>query len=248
MTEHVSITPTNNRPLISKTKFVRSKRLDRLPVIFDRVMPPPRSLVDSRPVKPNFPGPVDVTDNHSANLTGAHRCQTLYPDHWSTVGERRGSVRSTARGGTNTKLEWSAYLQGREVVILPDNDKPGYEYALKTADSLLKSGNKVKIVFLYSKDDPNHIGSDIADWGLEPGNDLEKFKQLPRFGTVSRLFGTMNLLKRRSLNQTGKRFHWTHSLQKTREFIQETAKSIGIDPAFIGPQVLSAFSGIIGRI
>lgn len=70
-----------------------------------------------------------------------------------------GFLATTASGGSNSKLDWSKFLFGRKIVIFPDNDKPGFEYALHIADQLHGS-NEVKVVFLPEiahKDD-------VADW------------------------------------------------------------------------------------
>jgi len=71
-----------------------------------------------------------------------------------------GLLATTASGGANSKLDWSKYVQKRHVVILPDNDKPGYRYALDVADSLWKADCAIKIVFLPDLGE----GEDIADW------------------------------------------------------------------------------------
>ncbi len=67
---------------------------------------------------------------------------------------------TTASGGSNSKLDWSKFILDRQqVVIIPDNDKPGYEYALRVADQL-HEGHEVKVVFLPGLAPKG----DIADW------------------------------------------------------------------------------------
>jgi len=70
-----------------------------------------------------------------------------------------GLLATSASGGSNTKIEWSNYVQNRQVAILPDQDKPGYQYALDVATSLWGS-NQIKIVFLPGLAEKE----DIADW------------------------------------------------------------------------------------
>ncbi len=78
-----------------------------------------------------------------------------------------GFLATTASGGSNTKIDWAKFIDHRDVVILPDNDKPGFEYALRVADQLYGSGCEIKVVFLSGL---KHKG-DVADWVLahEPG-------------------------------------------------------------------------------
>ena len=111
----------------------------------------------------------------------------LVPFNWPALGERAGDVvyivegekcsdalspfgvlATTASGGSHSKIDWSKFLSGRRVVILPDNDAPGYEYALRVADQLHGS-NEIKVVFLPGL---LHKG-DVADWITAEGTQKE---------------------------------------------------------------------------
>lgn len=84
-----------------------------------------------------------------------------------------GLLATTASGGSNTKIDWAKYLPGRDVVLLPDEDKPGYGYALQTADQLLKSGCAIKVIFLPDLDPKD----DVADW-IERGGTREDLSRI----------------------------------------------------------------------
>lgn len=80
---------------------------------------------------------------------------------------------TTASGGSNSKLDWSKYLAGRDVVIFPDNDKPGHEYALRVADQLHQAGRKIKVVFLPGLAPKG----DVADW-IAAGGTRDELRQI----------------------------------------------------------------------
>jgi len=69
------------------------------------------------------------------------------------------------------KDEYLQYFEGKEsIVILPDNDKPGREYALRIANALHDKVGSLKVVEL-----PELQGKDdIIDWAAIPGNDKGK--------------------------------------------------------------------------
>jgi putative DNA primase/helicase len=72
--------------------------------------------------------------------------------------ESKGLVATTSSGGA---LNWTAALAQhfvrRYVVILPDNDAPGGEYAKKAATSLAAAGNHVKIVWIPGAGDKEDV-------------------------------------------------------------------------------------------
>jgi len=76
-------------------------------------------------------------------------------------------------GAGSWRPEHSAYLHGAHVVILPDNDAPGRDHALKTAASLQGRANSVRILNL-----PGLPGKgDVSDW-LDADGTLDELEQL----------------------------------------------------------------------
>lgn len=82
-----------------------------------------------------------------------------------------GGIATTSPGGANNwKPEYADYLTGKRIVIIPDKDSAGFNYARQVAISLQGKVREVKTIIL-----PQVGVKDISDW-LEQGGD---FCQLP---------------------------------------------------------------------
>lgn len=76
---------------------------------------------------------------------------------------KAGHVATTSPGGAGAwKIEYAQYLTGKHVVIIPDNDEPGREYARQVASSLQGKG-ETTVVLLPT-------GKDISDWLVAGGD------------------------------------------------------------------------------
>lgn len=85
-----------------------------------------------------------------------------------------GFCATTAMHGANApveKTDWSP-LVGKSVLIWPDRDKPGWNYAMTAADALLATGAASCVVLLPPDDKP--AGWDVAD-ALAEGFDAADF-------------------------------------------------------------------------
>lgn len=73
---------------------------------------------------------------------------------------------------------WSArhikVVTGKHIIILPDNDEPGHNYAIKLKSLLFDKVASIKIVELPGL----QTKWDIVDWARIPGNDKEKLEEL----------------------------------------------------------------------
>ena len=77
---------------------------------------------------------------------------------------------TTSPGGANKwKAEYASYLAGKRVVIIPDNDNAGYEYAKQVCYSLIGKVKELKCILLKEKD--------ISDW-LDQGGDITTLPSL----------------------------------------------------------------------
>lgn len=76
-------------------------------------------------------------------------------------------------GPNKWKPEYSKALAGAEVIILPDNDKPGRDFAQAKATSLYGIAKTVKVLELLRLPEKG----DIIDW-LNNGGNAEKLKEL----------------------------------------------------------------------
>ena len=84
--------------------------------------------------------------------------------------ERLDFIATTNPGGAGKwKAEYSIFLKGRRVVILPDNDKPGLEHAAKVAASIKPLARSVLVLPLPEKD--------VSDW-IARGGTAEQLREL----------------------------------------------------------------------
>lgn len=86
-------------------------------------------------------------------------------DVWTARG--LGLIATTASGGASQAWEegYSRSLIARNVVVIPDNDEPGYKHALKAAAALRSLAKEVVIVPLYGL----HPHGDLTDWVASGG-------------------------------------------------------------------------------
>jgi len=89
---------------------------------------------------------------------------------------KKGGAATTSPFGAGHNKWWPAYseaLAGAKVVILPDNDKPGHDFAREKAVSLYGKAAGVKVLELPELPDKG----DIVDW-LDAGHTFEELQQL----------------------------------------------------------------------
>lgn len=85
-----------------------------------------------------------------------------------------GLVATTNAGGANKwRYEYNEHLRGRNVVILPDNDRPGQEHAQQVSKSLSRIAASVKVVSLPGLRDKG----DVSDW-LNAGGTAVRLREL----------------------------------------------------------------------
>jgi hypothetical protein len=107
---------------------------------------------------------------------------------------KRGMVATTSPGGANAwKPEYAQYLKGKKVVIIPDKDSAGYNYALKAANSLEGIATVMCIIF------PSADVKDTSDWLAQGGNSANLVDmELP----VNRLTSLTSLTSKTELTRT----------------------------------------------
>jgi 5S rRNA maturation endonuclease (ribonuclease M5) len=89
-----------------------------------------------------------------------------------------GQPATTSVGGANNwDPEYAEYLKGKKVIIIPDRDAPGMEYARQVAQSLEGKATSVKVILLDKKD--------ITEW-IETGGDVAQLPAMEH--DVSKLF------------------------------------------------------------
>lgn len=96
-----------------------------------------------------------------------------------------GLCATSLDSGAQSRLtpEMVGHLSGKRVVILPDNDEPGAEFAARTARELHGVAESLKVVHLPGLD----VKEDILEWKEIAGNDrlrlLETIKAAPKYCT-----------------------------------------------------------------
>lgn len=90
-----------------------------------------------------------------------------------------GLVATTLDSGAASKWrnEYNQYFKNKIVIILPDKDRPGHDYALKIANTLHGEASEIKIIDLPELSDSS--GEDILDWIMKDSkNDKHKLLSL----------------------------------------------------------------------
>jgi putative DNA primase/helicase len=75
--------------------------------------------------------------------------------------------------GSGWHPDLTPYFAGRSVVILPDNDHPGRDYAQKAATALAEVAASVTVLELPGL----HEGEDVSDW-LDTGGTAERLREI----------------------------------------------------------------------
>ena len=99
--------------------------------------------------------------------------------------------------------EYSTYFKGKEVIIIPDNDKIGREHSNQVARSLCNIAKSIKILDLPGLSE----GEDVTDWLEKLGNEEELqnlIEKAPFFKIKSKLITEEELLNRES----GEKISW----------------------------------------
>jgi hypothetical protein len=165
-----------------------------------------------------------------------------------------GLLTTTSAGGSNaaSKSDWSP-LAGRAVVILPDNDNPGRKYAADVAAILheLDPPATVRVVELNGLDE----GGDVADL-YEACRDEDELKALRE--KIERLASETEPLKPKATPATPSTSSTSSAVEAWRPFptpalpkavstlIEEAARAIGCDEAFVSLPLLAVLGSAIG--
>lgn len=102
-------------------------------------------------------------------------------DHWMKDEVPLATVTSCIGGAEAvTSTDWSP-LEGKDVLLLPDNDASGVTWAQKIGRQLEDSDGRVEMLRLYTQEDrPEHKGDDVVDWLEESGHNIFELYQMDR--------------------------------------------------------------------
>jgi hypothetical protein len=107
-------------------------------------------------------------------IEGVRSGETIYhlegPKDVETARERLGVVATTSGSTSSWKPEFKSHYIGADVVIVPDNDKPGHKYAQTVANDLVEVSKSVRVAYLPGLEE----SQDLTDW-LDAGHTSEEF-------------------------------------------------------------------------
>lgn len=168
------------------------------------------------------------------------------------------SATTSAHGSKSfSKSDWSP-LSGRDVLILPDNDEPGREYAFNVAKLLVSLDDppKIRIVELPLKKEKDDVADLIRENQQEGADDstirsvilqfADKAMPLSRdvldqFGTAEGLFDF--------LHGTGRYVEFPVDVlpPPVSTYVAAASKAIGCDAAYVALPMLSALAACVGN-
>jgi predicted transcriptional regulator len=173
--------------------------------------------------------------------------------------ERLGLFAITSSGGSKaaSKSDWRP-LAGRDVVILPDNDDAGREYAAEVA-AILHELDPPATVRVVELDGLEHKG-DVADWSLGCETDdarqalREKIERLadeteplkPKAATASTTPATPKAASTSTAIEAWRPFPVAALPKAVSALVEESARSIGCDEAFVALPLLAVLGSAIG--
>jgi len=165
-----------------------------------------------------------------------------------------GLVATTSPQGSKSagKADWSA-LSGKDVVILPDNDEPGTQYAdsvLELLESLKVPPASVKVVDLAELWPGLPLGGDVADFcadnAMMPSETLRE--QLEKLAARTEPEFEQSPQEETSRGTPSWKPFPVELLPDTmRELVSEGAASIGCDESFIALPALATAATAIGN-
>lgn len=160
-----------------------------------------------------------------------------------------GFVATTSTGGARAvdKTDWSS-LEGKEVIVIPDNDQPGEDYANEVASVISNSCSPscVRIVDLKALWPESPEKGDVADWveHSQSTDSGELAAQLLKFCLSVEPFVNE---KQRNTIERFEPFPVDIFPAKMRKLVSDGANSIGCDPASIAVPLLTTYGAAIGN-
>jgi hypothetical protein len=187
-------------------------------------------------------------------IDGVRAGKTIYhlegPKDVETACERLGVVATTSGPTSSWRSEFRVHYIGADVVILPDNDEPGYKYAEKVAHDLRQVARSVKVVHL--PDLPE--SGDLTDW-LDSGHTREDFFEMvevaPAYDPEKKLsdepFTPFTLFTPNLRAENVAPFPVEALPRPVARLVREAADAIGCPPDGIALAALATLGSAIGN-
>jgi len=161
---------------------------------------------------------------------------------------RIGIVATCNAGGAGKwKAEHAEYLQGGNVAVIPDNDKPGRKHAEQVARSLIGIAASVRVVELLGLDPKG----DVSDWIEAHGpaaDPAEVRAELERLADAAQEWTPAAGLSQPAARVDRFQPFPTDALpEPIRGLVGDAAEAMGCDPSYIALPMLSAVAAAIGN-
>jgi hypothetical protein len=193
-------------------------------------------------------------------LAGASIIPITEGEKCADAARKLGFTATTSSGGAKApkQTDWTP-LAGKTVWILPDNDKPGRDYAsvVTTILSKLTPPAVVKIIALPGLGD----GGDIVDWigahgdAAEPESMRAEIETLAAAATVPRPSNQQTRIEFPDPAvepdapelSTYQPFPLAALPQPVRDYVDAESTALGVDPAFSALPLIPVMAGAIGN-
>ena len=137
-----------------------------------------------------------------------------------------GVVATTSHAGSgNWSPELNQYFAGANVVIVPDNDQAGWNYAQKVVEALLPVAKSIRVLDL----DLKHPKEDAFEWVNKHGGDRQNLAQMAKSCVVIKSVDEVWLPQRLAMYVPEAEAQQSESAQKSR-FLVESWDSIKDEP------------------
>lgn len=186
------------------------------------------------------------------DLTDAHTVYIVEGEKAADAARSIGLCATTSAHGSKSanQTDWSP-LAGKEVVVLPDHDKPGAEYADVVVALLgrLSPAPSVRVVTIDHDigGKPLPQGADLADW-IDRHGDATTPETMAE--NIEALVAAVEPIDPQSTRPARPERYEPFPVETlpepARSFVENGAKSIGSDPSFVALPVLVQLAAAIG--
>ena len=178
------------------------------------------------------------------DLATADRVLVVEGEKAADAARSIGFTATTSSGGSQAgaKTDWQP-LAGKEIWILPDNDRPGRKYADVVAGILSKLTPAPKVRIVDLPDLPDR--GDIVDWMDAHGESAEPDGMRAEIETLA---GAVEPWQPTEDDDLAYRpFPVTTMPEPIRGFVHAGARAIGCDPSYLALPLLTAIAAAIGN-
>lgn len=178
------------------------------------------------------------------DLAAAVRVLVVEGEKAADAARSIGFVATTSSGGSQaaTKSDWRP-LAGKEVWILPDNDRPGRKYADVVAGILSKLNPAPTVRIVDLPDLPDR--GDIVDWLDAHGEAAEPDAMRIEIEALAQAVEPWQ--RAEAADQAFRPFPVNVLPEPIRGFVNAGARAIGCDPSYLALPLLAAIAAAIGN-